>query len=249
MLTSLSSKRKGYFALIWRSGTGSLVKYSLLKEYVRSIFRVTIVYLLSFFFDSDFIQPTCLSWEAWSSPSMCGGAHFTIPLRSCLSDFGCFRLPSGFFRFRDITTGSWMAPRHSFLHLSVSILNQLSCLQRKINQIKLYLFILYSRQTNNSAILIEINLPWPVIKVCFLVQVLDSWSPLKIRCVLYIVGKQLPIVKKKYLKIHCDLGQLCESCPRHWNLNHTKPLLARAPPPWLEMSVLKFGTPLKKNQM
>lgn len=125
-------KRNGYFSLSWSSGTGCLVRYSLQKEYVRSIFRVTKGYLLSFFFASCCIQLTCLSWEAWSSPSICGGAHFTMPLRSPFSGFGCFRLPSGFFLLRDITTGSGTFPWHSFLHLSESILYQLSCFQKRI---------------------------------------------------------------------------------------------------------------------
>ena len=55
-----------------------------------------------------------------------------MPLRSPFSGFGCFRLPSGFFLLRDITTGSGTFPRHSFLHLSESILYQLSCFQKRI---------------------------------------------------------------------------------------------------------------------
>lgn len=71
-------------------GTISFVKYSLRKEYVRSIFLVTRLCLFSFFFHSECIHVTCLAWEASSSPSICGGAHFTIPLRSPFAGFGCF---------------------------------------------------------------------------------------------------------------------------------------------------------------
>ena len=71
-------------------GTISFVKYSLRKEYVRSIFLVTRLCLFSFFFHSECIHVTCLAWEASSSPSICGGAHFTIPLRSPFAVFGCF---------------------------------------------------------------------------------------------------------------------------------------------------------------
>ena len=79
-------------------GTISFVKYSLRKEYVRSIFLVTRLCLFSFFFHSECIHVTCLAWDASSSPSICGGAHFTIPLRSPFAGFGCFMLPSGFFQ-------------------------------------------------------------------------------------------------------------------------------------------------------
>lgn len=77
----------------------------------------------------------------WRSP------FYYSPPQSFLG-FGCFRLPSGFFLLRDITTRSGTFPRHSFLHLSESILYQLSCFQkrnlRSINKTSVLINLHYS---------------------------------------------------------------------------------------------------------
>ena len=77
------------------------------------LWRVIKEYLFVFF-ASVCIQLTCFSWDVLSSPSICGGAYFTIPLCSPLAGFAFLRLPSRFLRLWDITTASGTSSRHLF---------------------------------------------------------------------------------------------------------------------------------------